>query len=187
MLPTQISQRFANSKISPHKGKVVSGIVPEPVIAAQKRTTSGRKIGRHYRNQFSTSNLTYISRVPSSGYISRAHAYLWDEYIRAGSKGYTGLLKKSLEEWSISYECIPCKCAVDHGERWVGRMEGDETVGWTEPLSSTGSSGWGKASDWSGGRIQHADAEIIGWIHFGPSYRGYIFFSRAFVYYARAR
>lgn len=51
-------------------------------------------------------------------------------------------------------------------------MEGDETVGWTESLSSTGSSGWGKASDWSGGRIQHADAEIIGWIHFGPSYRG---------------
>lgn len=37
MLSTQISQRVANSKISPHKGKIVSGIVPEPVIAAACR------------------------------------------------------------------------------------------------------------------------------------------------------
>lgn len=38
-------------------------------------------------------------------------------------RGIHSLLEKSLEEWSISYECIPCKCAVDHGEGGLEERE----------------------------------------------------------------
>lgn len=54
-----------------------------------------------------------------------------------------------MEEWSISYECIPCKCAVDHGERregaWKrGREEEEEEDGGTArsfELTERGSGG----------------------------------------------
>lgn len=73
--------------------------------------------------------------------LSRAHCRIYlhiprRSIIHARYTGIHSLLEKSLEEWSISYECIPCKCAVDHGERRrLGREREGRTVG-TVVLSS---------------------------------------------------
>lgn len=84
--------------------------------------------------------LSTFSRVSLSGFISRArtlslslacvlvHTYTWKtSTIHARWQGIHSPLEKSLEEWSISYECIPCKCAVDRGERRGGEGEEERT------------------------------------------------------------
>lgn len=84
--------------------------------------------------------LSTFSRVSLSGFISRARTlslslsrvysctYTWKtSTIHARWQGIHSPLEKSLEEWSISYECIPCKCAVDRGERRGGEGEEERT------------------------------------------------------------
>ena len=98
------------------------GCVPGPVISAVRRERPEDRLSLlepiFQRETLAESHerpcrdLSARARLLQGAYL-RGHAiYTRGRYGKGYTRGPGGLVEKSLEEWSISYECIPCKCAA---------------------------------------------------------------------------